>query len=249
MLAAACLSIILALFPVFQAGSKNRIPAGTSSTSLSDSSIYAAKAEEVKTSAAMVSTRLHEKLDLGSMGLSIEALQYAYTGYMELVNKGAVKNSDILTVCDFSQSSRKKRMYIIDLKKEKVLVNTYVAHGKNSGIDYATKFSNIPESLQSSLGFYVTKGTYFGKHGLSLKLDGQERGFNDKAEERAVVIHGADYIGSHRLGAPYMGRSFGCPAIPEELKEKVINLIKNGTTLFIYHPSKSYLHGSRLLND
>jgi hypothetical protein len=139
-------------------------------------------------------------------------------------------------------------MYIIDVTDRKILLNTYVAHGKNTGLDYATKFSNKMESLQSSLGFYVTKGTYFGKHGLSLKLDGQEPGFNDKAEQRAVVIHGADYIGAHRINAAYMGRSFGCPAVPQAQSNKVINLLKNGTTLFIYHPSNSYLQRSKILN-
>ncbi|HZH94342.1 MAG TPA: murein L,D-transpeptidase catalytic domain family protein, partial [Flavisolibacter sp.] len=127
-------------------------------------------------------------------------------------------------------------------------LNTFVAHGRNSGLDYAEKFSNTPESLQSSLGFYVTKSTYSGKHGLSLKLSGVERGFNDNAESRAVVIHGADYIGADRLSSPYMGRSFGCPAVPQEQSERVINYLKNGTCLFIYHPTQKYLHGSKILN-
>jgi hypothetical protein len=138
-------------------------------------------------------------------------------------------------------------MYIIDVKNFRVLMNTYVAHGKNSGLTYAEHFSNRPESLESSLGFYVTKNTYSGKHGLSLRLAGLDRGFNDKAEERAVVIHGAPYIGEQRSGA-YMGRSWGCPAVPQHLAPEVINFIKNGTCLFIYHPSQSYLHGSKILN-
>jgi hypothetical protein len=181
--------------------------------------------------------------------LSTEALQYAYKGYLNLVQNGVVKNTDVLTVCDFSQPSTKKRMYILDVKNFKVLLNTYVAHGKNSGFTTADRFSNKPESLQSSLGFYVTKNTYNGKHGLSLKLDGQERGFNDNAEARAVVVHGAEYIGSQRTGAGYMGRSFGCPAVPQQQAATVINYIKNGTCLFIYHPSaNNYLKGSKILN-
>jgi hypothetical protein len=134
------------------------------------------------------------------------------------------------------------------VKNFKVLLNTYVAHGKNSGYVMAERFSNKPESLQSSLGFYVTKNTYTGKHGLSLKLDGQERGFNNNAEARAVVVHGAEYIGDQRAGSGYMGRSFGCPAVPQHQASKVINYIKNGTCLFIYHPSTTYLSGSKLLN-
>lgn len=191
---------------------------------------------------------LYDSLQLDKLGMSREAMLYAYKGQQKLEEEGAVENPGILTVCDFSQSSDKKRMYILDLENYKVLLNTYVAHGRNSGLQYAEHFSNRPESLQSSLGFYVTKGIYFGKHGRSLKLSGQEKGINDNAEARAVVVHGAEYIGDQRLGSAYMGRSFGCPAVPQQLAGKVIDLIKDGTTLFIYHPSQQYLHGSRILN-
>ncbi len=236
-----CLLATFLLFPVVKAGSSKQI----------------AKTETVEENAAArsgavvaeaVAKALYDSLKLDKLGLSKEALLYAYKGQQKLEEEGIVQNPDILTVCDFSQPSDKKRMYILDVKNYKVLLNTYVAHGKNSGLEYAKQFSNRPESLQSSLGFYVTKGTYFGKHGLSLKLAGQERGFNDKAEARAVVVHGANYIGDNRLGAPYMGRSFGCPAVPQKLASKVINTIKDGTTLFIYHPSQQYLHGSTILN-
>lgn len=191
---------------------------------------------------------LYDSLQLNKLGLSYEALEYAYKGYERLKKKGALQNEDILTVVDFSQSSFKKRMYILDVQQVKVVVHTYVAHGKNTGVQYAEKFSNTPESHQSSLGFYVTKGTYFGKHGLSLRLEGKEPGINCKAEDRAIVVHGADYVGAHRLKMDYMGRSFGCPAVPRKDAEKVINTIKNGSCFFIYHPAKSYLHGSKLLN-
>jgi hypothetical protein len=181
------------------------------------------------------------------MGMKKEALAYAYKGQQKLVDEGKVSNPNILTVCDFSQPSNAKRLYIIDVRNFKVLLNTYVAHGKRSGELYATHFSNRPRSLESSLGFYVTKTTYFGKHGLSLKLSGQDRGYNDKAESRAIVVHGASYIGDEWLGGK-MGRSFGCPAVPSRIASKVIDIIKNGTCLFIYHPLKSYLHGSNVLN-
>lgn len=238
---------MVALFPTLKAGSK------IAAKDLSVAPVAAAAAETVKSLdrksiAAAASTALYDSLQLGSLGLSLEALQYAYLGYMQLQEKGALQNDAILSVCDFSQSSFKKRLYIIDVKNFKVLKNTYVAHGKNSGLQHASNFSNTPESLQSSLGFFVTKGTYFGKHGLSLRLGGKETGFNNKAEERAIVVHGANYIGSHRLGAPYMGRSFGCPAVPQAEAAEVINIIKDGTCLFIYHPSKQYLNGSKLLN-
>lgn len=197
----------------------------------------------------LASNLVYDSLKLGSLGLSKEAMLMAYKGQQTLAAHGALANEDVLAICDFTQSSKAKRLYVVDLKKFRVLMNTYVAHGRNSGLDYAESFSNKPESLQSSLGFYVTKGTYVGKHGLSLKLSGQERGFNDNAEERAVVVHGADYIGDSRLSSPYMGRSFGCPAVPQEQAGKLINLLKNGTCLFVYHPDQKYLRGSKILND
>ena len=234
-----------ALYPVFKAS--NQKAAASVATMITTTTAHEAKSTAA-TSALALSAMLYDSLHLNEMGLSIDALQYAYKGYLNLVDRGVIKNADVLTVCDFSQPSSKKRMYIIDVKNFKVLLNTYVAHGKNSGFDKAEHFSNKPESLQSSLGFYVTKSTYSGKHGLSLRLDGQDRGFNDNAEARAVVVHGAEYIGDQRSGAGYMGRSFGCPAVPQQQASKVINYIKNGTCLFIYHPSVAYLHGSKILN-
>ena len=155
----------------------------------------------------------------------------------------------IITICDFSHSSKRKRLYLIDLKERKLLLNTYVAHGKNSGGEYAKRFSNRPESLQSSLGFYRTKKTYFGGHGLALTLTGLEPGFNDKAERRKIVVHGSQYIGdNYKRWGKFMGRSFGCPAVPMRQSKILINTIKDGSCLFIYHPSKNYLAGSKILN-
>lgn len=206
------------------------------------------KAAIASSAVELASNLVYDSLQLGSLGLPREAMQLAYKGQQALSKRGVLNNNAVMAICDFTQPSKAKRLYIIDTKNFRVLMNTYVAHGRNSGLDYAEKFSNRPESLQSSLGFYVTKNIYFGKHGLSLKLAGQEPGFNDKAEERAVVVHGADYIGNNRLSSPYMGRSFGCPAVPQGQSEKVINLLKNGTCLFIYHPTQQYLHGSKILN-
>lgn len=232
-----------AFYPVFKASNKK----ATASVSRMVATA-APVVEHAENTALALSVKLYDSLKLSDLGLSIEALQYAYKGYLNLVAQGAVQNAGVLTVCDFSQPSNKKRMYILDVKNFKVLLNTYVAHGKNSGLNTAERFSNNIESLQSSLGFYVTKNTYTGKHGLSLRLDGRERGFNDNAEARAVVVHGAEYIGDQRRGAGYMGRSFGCPAVPQQHAAKVINYIKGGTCLFIYHPSTTYLNGSKLLN-
>ena len=128
-------------------------------------------------------------------------------------------------------------------------MNTFVAHGRNSGREYATKFSNKPNSLQSSLGFYVTKNTYTGEHGLALKIKGVDPGFNDNAWRRNIVIHGALYIDDAWLHhSAYMGRSWGCPALPQKESNTIINTIKNGTCLFIYHPAKNYLLRSKILN-
>ncbi len=243
-----CLLVSFALFSFIKANNNNTVVTASSIKEIVVNKVPAATGEMNKAAALKAaSAALYEELKLSELGLSSDAMDYAYKGYEYLREQGQI-NNNILTICDFSQSSKRKRMYIIDMDARKVLINTYAAHGRNSGFDYATKFSNIPESLQSSLGFYVTKGTYHGKHGLSLKLSGKERGWNDNAEERAVVVHGADYIGDHRLAAAYMGRSFGCPAVPQAQSEKVINIIKNGTCLFIYHPSKSYLSGSKILN-
>lgn len=236
-----CLLTVLIAVPTLKARSNKSLIKGIA--------VLETKVVHAKTSAAEAASEvLYDSLKLGELGLSKEAMVMAYKGQQNLVQRGVLGNEDVMAICDFSQSSKAKRLYIIDTKNFRVLMNTYVAHGRNSGLDYAESFSNSPESLQSSLGFYVTKNTYFGKHGLSLKLSGQEHGFNDNAEERAVVIHGADYIGDSRLNAPYMGRSFGCPAVPQEQSQKVINLLKNGTCLFIYHPDQKYLHGSTLLN-
>jgi hypothetical protein len=237
-----CLLATFLLLPVVKAGTNKKNSAKVLAEATNVATISSAALAEAAANA------LYDSLELDELGMTKQALVYAYRGQQKLEEEGLVQNPDILTVCDFSQPSDQKRMYILDVKNYKVLVNTYVAHGKNSGLEYAQRFSNRAESLQSSLGFYVTKQTYFGKHGLSLRLAGLEKGFNDKAEARAVVVHGAKYIGKNRLGAPYMGRSFGCPAVPQQLASKVINIIKDGTTLFIYHPSQQYLHGSTLLN-
>jgi len=193
---------------------------------------------------------IYDSLQLGKKGLKKEAFKYAYTGYKKLLEEGEINKEGLLTICDLSQSSRRKRLYLIDLNEYKLLLNTYVAHGRNSGAEYAKKFSNKPESLQSSLGFYKTKTTYYGGHGLALTISGLEPGFNDKAERRKIVVHGSEYIGdNYRRWGKYMGRSFGCPAVPMKQSKLLINTIKNGSCLFIFHPTKNYLTTSKILND
>ena len=193
--------------------------------------------------------QIYTAINLQQYGLSREAFEYAWKGYQYLLKKKQISRSDYLTICDFSQSSKQKRLYLIDLTNNTLLMNTFVAHGRNSGREYATKFSNKPNSLQSSLGFYITKTTYTGEHGLALKIEGVDPGFNDNAWRRNIVIHGAAYIEDAWLHhSPYMGRSYGCPALPQKETITIINTIKNGTCLFIYHPAKNYLLGSKILN-
>ena len=183
-------------------------------------------------------------MGLKSIGLSEQAFSYACKGYAAMLEKHLLKEEGYLAICDFSQSSSRKRLYIIDMVNGTVVTNTYVAHGKNSGGEFARNFSNKAGSLQSSLGFYVTRRTYYGEHGLSLRVEGVEKGINDKAYRRAIVMHGADYIGARKKG-----RSFGCPAVPQKESAAIINTLKEGNCIFIYHPSKKYLSSSKILND
>jgi hypothetical protein len=177
----------------------------------------------------------------------MECFKKAMEGFYALKQRGIVEK-DVLTIVDFSMSSTKRRMWVIDLVSNTVLFNNVVSHGMNSGLEYATSFSNSNSSNKSSLGFYATGETYMGKHGLSLKLDGLEKGINDNARARAVVVHGADYANPSILRTqPYLGRSQGCPAIPESLKVDIIKTIKGKSCLFIYHPTKSYEITSKLV--
>jgi hypothetical protein len=141
-------------------------------------------------------------------------------------------------------------MYVIDVRNRKVLYKTFVAHGINSGEEYANSFSNQESSCKSSLGFYVTRKVYYGFNGLSLRIDGLDKGFNDNAYRRSIVIHGAPYV-SQRILNKYgvMGTTFGCPAIPTEVSEEIIPMLKNGSCFFIYYPSKKYLAQSPVLNN
>jgi L,D-transpeptidase-like protein len=193
--------------------------------------------------------KLYDSLGLVNYGLSKKAFQFALKGYQKLLAKGRIEKSDVITICDFSLSSRQKRLFIIDLKNFGLVLNTYVAHGRRSGGEFAKKFSNKTNSHQSSLGFYITKNTYYGENGLSLRLEGIERGFNDKALRRNIVVHGSEYASDNFLNAnQFLGRSHGCPAVPEEDIETVVSTIKEGSCFFIYYPAKKYLTSSKILN-
>jgi hypothetical protein len=188
--------------------------------------------------------------NLTAAGLSEDAFNSALKGYNYLLQKKLVKNSRVLTVVDYSLPSSQKRLYVLDVKSGKILFKTFVAHGKNSGLEYANAFSNEEESYKTSLGFFITHNTYNGSNGYSLKLKGCEKGINDKAAERAIVMHGAAYANEDFLQSNgYLGRSFGCPAVPEKMNKKIIDVIKNGSCLFLYHPTKKYISVSKILGS
>lgn len=186
---------------------------------------------------------IYEQMNLEGL-IDFNAFKSAYSGYKKL----NINNNPLLTIIDFNLPSTDKRMYILDLSKKEVLYVTYVAHGRNSGGNYATSFSNKSGSHKSSLGFYRTAETYDGGNGYSLRLDGLEKGINDLARPRAVVIHGADYCSKEFIKSTgRLGRSFGCPALPHELNKPIINTIKDGSILFIYAEKPEYYTLSAIL--
>ncbi len=190
---------------------------------------------------------VYDSLHLSLKGLSQQAYDFAKLGLQKLIEEGKLLNDSIISIIDFSQPSNHKRLFVLDLKNYKILFNTLVAHGRNTGREWATSFSNQNSSYMSSPGFYLTRETYEGKNGYSLKLDGLERGINDNAYERGIVIHGAGYVCDEYVNSQgYIGRSQGCPAVPVEVSRSIINTIRNGTCLFVYHPS--YISQSSVLN-
>lgn len=192
---------------------------------------------------------LYHTIGLENYDLSYEVFRLGMIGYYSLRQQGRIGNKNLLSIIDFTKASTKKRFYTIDLDQLKVIFNTYVAHGKNTGENMATSFSNILHSNQSSLGFYVTGETYVGSKGYSLKLDGMEPGYNDNMRERAVVMHHADYVSEkwiQRYGR--IGRSQGCPALPVEIAKDVIDTIKHQTAIFAYYKDDVYLQNSAYLN-
>lgn len=190
-----------------------------------------------------------EQLVTQAPGLKANVLKKALMAYRCAVKEGDIPNERYLSVIDYSLPSSKKRLWIFDLKTNRLLFNTYVAHGKGTGGVHATKFSNIPESHQSSIGLYKTGGTYGGKHGESLVLHGLEPGYNDNIRKRSIVLHGAwyvsdDFVKKHGL----VGRSHGCPAVPDKLRKPIIKTIKKGTAMLAYYPDKKWLKDSHYLN-
>jgi hypothetical protein len=182
---------------------------------------------------------LYDSLRLDSLELSRDAYNKAVRGFLTLVAGGEVANAEVLSIIDFTLPSNKKRLFILDMRTNKLLFNTLVAHGRNSGKLMATHFSNRRNSYMSSLGFYVTGEPFIGQHGYSLRLEGKEKGLNDHVLSRSIVIHPADYVSEDFVQQwGFLGRSEGCPAIPKEWDEAIIGRIRGGSCLFLYGGSQ-----------
>lgn len=173
--------------------------------------------------------------------LTYSTFHKAIKGYNKIPNKREGK----ITIVDFSKPSNEERFFVIDLDRKKVDYSTYVAHGKNTGALSAVKFSNVANSFQSSLGFYLTSNSYEGNNGYSLRLNGLEPGINSNAMKRNIVVHGADYATKEFIDKyGFLGRSLGCPAIPSDISKEVIDHIKDGTVLYINGNDSNYFEKS-----
>jgi L,D-transpeptidase catalytic domain len=192
---------------------------------------------------------IYDSLKLGEVGLERDIFYKGYKGYTYLLYKGKLDNVNVMTIADFSQSSRNKRLYIIDLAHMKLVFNTYVSHGKNSGGEIATSFSNIKDSFKSTLGFMLTTDTYVGGSGYSLRFNGVEPGINDRVRFRDIIVHGSKYVNAQAAEEDgKVGNSLGCPAVPLAISRKIIDFIKGGSMYFIYHPDEYYNAASPILN-
>lgn len=197
-----------------------------------------------------LATELYQQLQLAGRGLEKEVFFKAYKGYMVLLNRGLVTNPHFLSIADFSQSNQNKRLYVIDLLNKEVFIQTYVSHGKNSGEEMATSFSNVNNSNKSVLGFLLTGQTYKGHYGLALKFQGMEPGINHLVTQRAIVVHGSKFVNEQELARRgQMVNSLGCPAVPMAQSSAIIHAIKGGSVYFIHHPSEHYSRQSGILNS
>ncbi|WP_018479140.1 murein L,D-transpeptidase catalytic domain family protein [Pontibacter roseus] len=188
-----------------------------------------------------VSFDLYNQMNLHDADLRYEVFNKALMGYYSLKHEGKLSDKGILTIVDFTKSSNEKRLWVVDLDNKTVLYNTYVAHGRNSGEVMAENFSNEHKSNMSSIGFYVTEGIYYGKHGKSLKLNGVDENFNTNALDRCIVMHGAEYATEDFIEEyGRLGRSLGCPALPMGEHEGIIDTVKENTALYIHASNDAY---------
>lgn len=192
---------------------------------------------------------LYSELNAAQYDLSFTAFRYAYIGYQTMKKQHRLNNKELFSIIDFTKDCNSKRFYTIDLEKMKIVYYTYVAHGKKSGERMATSFSDAVESNKSSIGFYITGNTYNGGNGYSLILHGDEKGYNSNLAKRSVVVHAADYANEDYIARNgRMGRSLGCPALPENIYKQVIETIKEKTMIFAYYNDAKYLKTSKYLN-
>jgi len=179
-----------------------------------------------------------------------DVFELAFNAASCAVRAGSAQAPATLTVIDYSRPSTEKRLWVFDMRTRALLYEELVAHGQGTGDNFATAFSNTPETHQSSLGLFVTDDTYYGKNGYSLRLDGLDHGFNDRARERAIVMHGAPYVSEAFAGAQgRLGRSWGCPALREGIARQVIDRVKGGSLVFAYYPDQRWLKTSKYLGD
>jgi hypothetical protein len=196
-----------------------------------------------------VATASGARIDFGSAGIAPDVLQLAMGAVTCATRLGDIEAPSTLTVIDYSLPSVEQRLWVFDLSDGSLLFRELVAHGRNTGDNIATRFSDSMNSRQSSIGLFVTADTYMGSNGYSLRLDGLERGFNANARERAIVMHGAPYVNA-KLAATQgrIGRSWGCPALREAVARQVIDTIRGGGVVFSYYPDSNWLKSSRFLN-
>ena len=173
--------------------------------------------------------------------LNYKVFRMAMAGFQHL----DIPKKDFISIIDYSQPSTAKRYYLIDIINKKLLFNTLIAHGVNSGENVASVFSNVPESRISSIGFFISAETYFGDNGYSLRIDGIEKGINHNARKRDIVIHKADYVSEEFIEQEgRLGRSWGCPALPNDVSKDIIDIIKEGSCIFAYGEDESYMKKS-----
>ena len=223
---------------IFHSGQKNnnKAVAKPAAKTIKTSSIHKLKVN--------INTQV-KRLQGKTQSLDPKVLRLALTAYDHAATKGIVKKP-YLTIIDYSKPSYEKRMWIVNLAKDSVLYHTYVAHGQGSGVTKPTRFSNVPQSKESSLGTFLTGNSYFGHKGIAMRLNGLEQGINNKALSRAIVMHGAWYMNPSFIQKYHRaGRSWGCPAVGTHLAKPIINTIKDGSVIFAYYPKQQFLKDSR----
>jgi L,D-transpeptidase catalytic domain len=212
--------------------------------------VMAGLAATISPSATFAAAReSNSRVFAGADAIDADVLRLALNAVTCARDSGVVKNDRLLTVIDYSKASTEPRLWVLDLDRERVLFEELVAHGRGSGDNFATRFSNEDGSHQTSLGLFRTADTYVGANGYSLRLDGLEAGVNDRARERAIVMHGAPYVSDANVrSVGRLGRSHGCPALRPAIARTIIDTIKQGSLVFAYYPDQQWLKGSRFLN-